>query len=155
MRILLIEDEPAYRPEHAARMNWLSGLFARLWGRIRPLRGVGRLLRDSGQSRVPVPPASTTGTIFIIQPSIPHESPATFHSRREYTRMRRAATSFCTARSASGGWKACCQRRIMLQVSHPKRLAAGRFAPGQRARSREFCVAAECGMAYKISRMQA
>lgn len=43
--LLLIEDEPAYRPEHATRMNWLSGLFARLWGHIRPLRGVGRLLR--------------------------------------------------------------------------------------------------------------
>lgn len=41
----LVEDLPAYRPEHAARMNWFGGLFVSLWNYIPGLRGIGRLLR--------------------------------------------------------------------------------------------------------------
>lgn len=44
-KLRFIEDIPAYKPEHAARMRWLAKLFVRLWKYIPALRKIGRLLR--------------------------------------------------------------------------------------------------------------
>ncbi|MCA0011013.1 class I SAM-dependent methyltransferase [Mesorhizobium sp. B292B1B] len=44
-KLRFIEDIPAYRPEHAARMGWSAQLFVRLWKHIPALRKIGRLLR--------------------------------------------------------------------------------------------------------------
>lgn len=41
----LMEDVSAYRPEHAAGMRLLPGLFIRLWHHVPALRKIGRLLR--------------------------------------------------------------------------------------------------------------
>jgi len=41
----LLEDVAAYRPEHAAGMRPLAGLFIRLWQHVPALRKIGRLLR--------------------------------------------------------------------------------------------------------------
>lgn len=44
-KLRFVEDIPAYKPEHAARMRWLAKLFVRLWKYIPALRKIGRLLR--------------------------------------------------------------------------------------------------------------
>ncbi|MER9923620.1 class I SAM-dependent methyltransferase [Mesorhizobium sp. M0048] len=44
-KLRFIEDIPAYKPEHAARMRWLAKLFVRFWKYIPALRKIGRLLR--------------------------------------------------------------------------------------------------------------
>ncbi|ESW89907.1 class I SAM-dependent methyltransferase [Mesorhizobium sp. C280B] len=44
-KLRFVEDIPAYKPEHAARMRWFAKLFVRLWKYIPALRKIGRLLR--------------------------------------------------------------------------------------------------------------
>ena len=44
-KLRFVEDIPAYKPEHGARMSWSAKLFVRLWKLIPALRKVGRLLR--------------------------------------------------------------------------------------------------------------
>ncbi|MER8632164.1 class I SAM-dependent methyltransferase [Mesorhizobium opportunistum] len=44
-KLRFVEDIPAYKPEHAARMGWPAKLFVRLWKHIPALRKIGRLLR--------------------------------------------------------------------------------------------------------------
>ncbi|MEP9374297.1 class I SAM-dependent methyltransferase [Mesorhizobium sp. KR1-2] len=43
--LTLIEDIPAYRPEHAARMDWSAGWIVLVWSFFPALRKIGRLLR--------------------------------------------------------------------------------------------------------------